>query len=62
MTPFISSKQFLASNPECAKNIQAPGDKLGSGSYLNTPWTITDTCPALYNKRQKLSRIQPNCC
>jgi hypothetical protein len=43
-------KKFLVANPECAKKVQAAGDKLGLGGYVDTPWTITDTYPALYDK------------
>jgi hypothetical protein len=38
-------KKFLAQNPDCAGKVQQAGDKLGLGSYLNTPFKITDTLP-----------------
>ncbi len=44
-TPVKVFNKFLAQNPNCAKKIQAAGDKLGLGDYRKTPWNITDTLP-----------------
>ena len=41
--------KFIAQNPDCAKNVQESGNKLGIGDYLKTPWQITDTLP-IYDK------------
>lgn len=37
--------KFVNRNPACAKIVQAAGDKLGLGNYLETPWKIVDTNP-----------------